>query len=349
MGKREVSGTNAAERPHQPERPRQRIALFDNIKGLLIILVVAGHFMHPIHNDNQVLSCLFDIIYLFHMPLFIFVSGLFAKGAYRNGRLNINRMITYLVLGLAYQAAYLAISGLLTPRRMLLFTSAPWYLIGMVWWYLATPLLARLSAPVGIGASLAAALAWGCVDLSNGLLAISRSLAFLPYFALGYYCTTDRLQQLAHRRWLWLAVGAALVIAALRIVDIHAYDWFFQMVYGDNPYEHGIAQGVAAKLVTMGIAVVFSLAVLKLMPKTRSRLTTLGARTLQVYVLHRLVRAWLTFQTPFYDLPILLDPLVGTAIILALSGGVIVLCALPVFSRPFNALMRVRWLPRQAS
>lgn len=110
----------------------KRIALFDNIKGVLIILVVAGHFMHPVHNDNLALSAAFDVIYLFHMPLFVFVSGLFAKGAYREGHLNVNRMISFLVLGLAYQAAYLAISGMLTPQRMLLFTSAPWYLIGMV-------------------------------------------------------------------------------------------------------------------------------------------------------------------------------------------------------------------------
>lgn len=59
---------------------RERIALFDNIKGLLIILVVSAHFMHPVHNDNEALSALFDIIYLFHMPLFAFVSGLFATG-----------------------------------------------------------------------------------------------------------------------------------------------------------------------------------------------------------------------------------------------------------------------------
>lgn len=326
-----------------------RIALFDNIKGLLIILVVAGHFMHPIHNDNQALSALFDIIYLFHMPLFVFISGLFAKGAYRNGRLNINRMITYLVLGLAYQAALLLINGSLQPRRLVAFTSAPWYLIGMVWWYATTPLLARLSAPTGIAISMAAALVSGCIDLSNGLFAISRSLAFLPYFALGYYVTTQQLQRLAQRRALWLAVAAAIVIAAARVVDPHAYDWFFAMVYGDNPYTKGILSGMAARLASMTIAVVFSLAVLRVIPRGQSRLTTLGERTLQVYVLHRLIRAWLTFRTPFYHLPILLDPLVGSAIILALSGGIVVLCALPALSRPFTALLRVQWLPQRNS
>ena len=54
---------------------RERIALFDNIKGLLIILVVAAHFMHPVHNDNEALSALFDITYLFHMPLFVSSPG----------------------------------------------------------------------------------------------------------------------------------------------------------------------------------------------------------------------------------------------------------------------------------
>ncbi|HJG37922.1 acyltransferase family protein [Enorma phocaeensis] len=336
---------------------RARIALFDNIKGLLIILVVAGHFMHPVHNDNEVMSALFDIIYLFHMPLFIFLSGLFAKGAYREGRLNVNRIISFLVLGFAYQAALLAINGVLVehPERMMLFTSAPWYLIGMAWWYLATPLLAHTAPPIGMLACLVAAMTGGMVDLSNGLLAVSRSLAFLPYFALGYYCSPDTLRKLADRRMLWLAVASAAGIAALRIVDPHAFDWFFQMVYGDNSYAlagsvMGLARGsavagIAAKLVTIAIAVVFSLAVLKAVPREHSKLTTLGERTLQVYVLHRLLRAALTFRTPFYDLAILLDPLWGTAIILALSGGVVVLCALRLFTMPFSRLMAKEWLP----
>lgn len=203
--------------------------------------------------------------------------------------------------------------------------------------------------------SIAAALASGFVDLSNGLLAISRSLAFLPYFALGYYLKPTTLEQLAKRRILWLAVAGAAAVASLRLVDVHAYDWFFQMVYGDNPFASagavagipagGAAAGVLAKFATIGIATLFALAVLRLIPRGTSHLTTLGERTLQIYVLHRLIRAALTFRTPFYDLTVLLDPLWGSAIVLALSGGVIVLCALKIFTPPFTWFMRARWLP----
>ena len=364
-----MPSTEPAPRPPAPAAgpaPRKRVALYDNLKGILIVLVVFGHMMHPVHNANPALSTCFDLIYLFHMPLFVFLSGLFAKGAYRDGKLNVNRIVSFLVMGLCYQAALLAINGVLLdkPWRLLLFTSAPWYLVGMAGWYALTPLLSRLGPARGMAASLAVSLAWGCVDLSNGFLALSRTLAFLPCFAAGYYCPLDRCAKLKQCRSLWIAVVAAVLIALPRLFDAHAYDWFFQLVYGDNPYAGAFGPGVAGtgmlsviaspasalsgmaeKLMVLGIAAVFSLAALKLAPARASWLTVLGERTLQIYVLHRLIRAWLTFRTDFYDLPVLLDPVLGTAIIALLSAAVVALCALPAFTKPFDRLARRRWLP----
>ncbi len=328
---------------------RDRVALFDNVKGLLIILVVVGHIMNPVHNDNPAQSALFDIIYLFHMPLFVFISGLFAKNAYRDGRLNVHRIISFIVLGFAFQAVLLAINGTLLeqPFDLFRFTSAPWYLIAMAWWYALTKLLARLPVAAGVGASLVLALLVGEWDAaSRGFLALSRAMSFLPYFAVGYYCPIKAVERLARRRALWLAVAAMLAIATVRIVAPSALDWFFPMVYGDNSYEQGFGRGVLAKLVTILIAVVFSLAVLRLVPRTHSALSVLGTRTLSVYVLHRLIRAWLTFHTPFYDLPVLLHPLAGTAILLVMSGVVTTVCALKPLAMTFAKMLSISWLPK---
>lgn len=58
-----------------PSSPTQRrVAYIDNLKGLLIILVVLGHSIQSI--DPQFDSnTLFRYIYAFHMPAFMFVSG----------------------------------------------------------------------------------------------------------------------------------------------------------------------------------------------------------------------------------------------------------------------------------
>ena len=93
----------------------------------------------------------------------------------------------------------------------------------------------------------------------------------------------------------------------------------------------------------MAIAAVLSLAVLRLVPHDACPLETLGLRTLQVYVLHRLIRAWLTFHTGFYDLPVVLDPVWGMVLVCAISAAVVALCALPVLTVPFDRLMRRTW------
>ena len=303
-----------------------RIALFDNCKGVLIALVVTGHVMHPVHTENPTLSCLFDLIYLFHMPLFVFLSGLFAKrGSWSEGRLRPRRVLSFAALALAFQAALLAVNGDLDdPTRLLMLSSAPWYMMSMAWWYLLVPVLARLRPAAGMGLSLAVSLAWGCVDLSNGLLAISRTLEFLPWFAAGYYLTRDQVVRLAEDRRLWWAVGLAGGAVALRVAVPDAYDWFFPLVYGDNPYEAGVLVGIEQKCAATAMGLVLSLAALRLVPRGESSLTELGRRTLQVYVLHRLARAWLTFHTVFYDDPVMADPVVGTAIVLAASAVVLV-------------------------
>lgn len=52
---------------------------FDIIKGIAIILVVLGHLIVVVDPSNQniLLKHIYDFIYIFHMPLFFFVSGHF--------------------------------------------------------------------------------------------------------------------------------------------------------------------------------------------------------------------------------------------------------------------------------
>lgn len=292
---------------HQTQAGAGRIALFDNIKGLLIILVVVGHVAHPVHNDNPAISCLFDVIYLFHMPLFVFVSGLFAKHAKNERGVNPDRTLSFALLAALYQLALMLVNGAsLTPGRFLQFTSAPWYLLAMAYWYAAAPMLLRLGWRRGMALSLALSYASGLVDLSDGLLAIGRSLAFLPWFAAGLYCPVERVVAFKESRsrpvraTLAAAVVLAAAIALARVLDARAYDWFFQMVYGDNPYR-ALPLVLLGKTVATAIALVFSAAVLRLIPSRRSWLTVLGVRTLGIYVGHRLIRAWLTFRTPLYE------------------------------------------------
>ena len=75
---------------------------FDNIKSVLITLVVIGHFLLPLES-TRLKDGLVNVIYLFHMPMFIMVSGYFAKGMYAGKRFRWERIGKLLWLYLLFQ------------------------------------------------------------------------------------------------------------------------------------------------------------------------------------------------------------------------------------------------------
>lgn len=56
-----------------------RNAYWDNIKGLLIVLVVFTHILFQLQEKSQTINKIVDYTYMFHMPAFALISGYFGK------------------------------------------------------------------------------------------------------------------------------------------------------------------------------------------------------------------------------------------------------------------------------
>ena len=58
----------------------------DNVRGILIILVVIGHFLLPLLKfETRLIIGLIYLIYAFHMPCFVMLSGYYSKSIYSEG------------------------------------------------------------------------------------------------------------------------------------------------------------------------------------------------------------------------------------------------------------------------
>lgn len=102
-----------------------------NIKGLLIFLVVFGHFIELNKFNNYEI---FNFMYAFHMPLFIFISGYLAK------KMKISKIVNLILLYLVFQTIFNFYKYLLgfyetfpfhygTPQFQL------WYIVSLGIWY----------------------------------------------------------------------------------------------------------------------------------------------------------------------------------------------------------------------
>jgi len=67
------------EKAHSEKKIRYNI--LDNFKGILIFLVVFGHFLfeYSIYHKNSFINTIVKYIYIFHMPSFILCSGFLSK------------------------------------------------------------------------------------------------------------------------------------------------------------------------------------------------------------------------------------------------------------------------------
>lgn len=113
---------------------------FDLLKGFLIILVVLGHAVHFANRStgmNVWVNPVFNIIYTFHMPLFIFVSGYFFPSSLKRNfkEVTINKFCRLLLPAIVYSICmilfYVLITGDIHPQAKFLYIQYKtyWYLI----------------------------------------------------------------------------------------------------------------------------------------------------------------------------------------------------------------------------
>ncbi len=154
---------------------KERSLKLDNVKGILITLVVIGHMLLPIQGTTRAVTNFFFCIYAFHMPAFVFLSGLLSQNIYirppeekpdegrRRMRSRRRRetkrtvrmpqtpggfrwrrwrgmLLLYLLFQLVLFFTEIPAYGRTTRFPDFLHTSgAPWYLLALLLWYLLIP------------------------------------------------------------------------------------------------------------------------------------------------------------------------------------------------------------------
>lgn len=254
-----------------------RDARFCNLKLLLIFLVIYGHLIEPGIYQSEVLMTQYKWIYLFHMPLFSFLSGLFLNDRKACGRQFIKMLTLYIVL---QTLAVILGNGKvkpLTPYWHL------WYLLSYSVWAALSWLWFRFCGNKGKFAILTLTVLVGCLAGLNPDIgrehSLSRTLVFLPFFWIGLICDPQF-------RWERLRL---ISLPALVIVVVLMMQWSDQIsavfLYQAAPYGK-LENGVALRLLCYLLGTLLSMIFLAFIPMRRFPFTRAGADTMPAYLIH---------------------------------------------------------------
>ena len=164
----------------------QRDLKLDGLKFIMIFLVVLGHLRF---NDWK--TGAITMIYAFHMPVFVFLSGLFTSSmTSREKRIKWLRR-TFLIYVLA-QALHVLLGACLGDTSNLSWRGVVfpgytlWYLLCLIYWRMAVwYIFAKWGDVFLLVLSCIMAILSGLVPL-DGELAFQRAFAFFPFFVLGF-------------------------------------------------------------------------------------------------------------------------------------------------------------------
>lgn len=285
----------------------KRIAIWDNAKFILILLVVIGHFAEQYKGNSQFFDILFTWIYAFHMPVFIFISGLFSKSTVGNEQepFRLYRILSYLCIYVLYKIAkYLLLRyGFAQTVRFRLFWAdgLEWYMLSMAAWISLTVLFRRIRFSVMVPCIIGVSLLSGFENSVGDTVSLARIINYYLFFYLGYSLEARKVYDFLNRRTI-RAFGAAAFVIFSVLVALYTRDGlcikqYVRLFTGHNSYDT-----IRETLVNVRIPVwvcrllwypgvlVLGTGFLSLIPRrVLPGLTSFGARTLQVYFLHRLV------------------------------------------------------------
>ncbi len=267
------------------ERPVSKTAYWDNLKGIFIFLVVFAHCLYSLQ-DSALINRITDLIYVFHMPAFVFVAGFLSKSENARSKSSLKKLIVAyiifnpLMLLYAY-VRYGIMPTLVTPSY------SYWFLIGMIVWRFSVKYVSRVRGALVF--SVAAALIVGFFADVTNVFSAARIIAFYPFFLAGFMLPAEKISVLYDKRKAYVYIEGVILLAVavaasyLFVVVSGVSDGALTMTAYENRY--GLLMRTAMFAISAAAITGFMLAV----PNRRIPcLTTLGSNSMSVFLLHRI-------------------------------------------------------------
>lgn len=263
-----------------------RDAMMDHLKVLLIACVVLGHAIENYIEANYLLKGFYAFIYLFHMEIFIFISGYFSKNAQKAHRFAIrNYLFPYIFFNLlAYIVKYL-----LTGTFDISWINPAWSM-----WYLLVIFLYRyflkyiIQIPYHTLIAMLIALVIGVIPYECNDV-IMRFFTYLPFFLLGYQCHMQDIQQIQNKFSQVFSFLMIIFCLGGMIYCMKNEIFRVSLFYNNAPYwvyDATYIEGIVIRLINFGLALLLMCCFFKILPKKQTCLSSVGLHTGCIYIFH---------------------------------------------------------------
>lgn len=322
----------------------ERDYLYDNIKGLLIIVVVLCHLLGCAMAKSDLFVRSFVLfIYYFHMPLFIFISGYFSKNidkcrdnAFRSlFMVYIVAQIFWVIFKYLTNGSTHYIENFLDPGY------AIWYIVALFFWRIFLKDLVKLRGALIIAFLISPLIMF--LPQEQMILAINKTVGFLFFFLLGYYTTKEHIAKIRKIPWfaalilLALILGGTYLLLAKGIIPYGGAKAIFMYTAAMTEIADAFGSawyGLPIYYGAMIVALICSVLVIAACPGRKTFLAHIGGDTLPLYLSHTYFIILLDMFFAAYALPHGAE----YAVVVLLSTVLIIVFSTKIYRKIFHAV-----------
>ena len=277
----------------QEVKEKKRNYLIDNLKGIMIWVVVCTHYLHASKgfSTDSLGGATYLTMISCDMIIFIFASGYFSKNVVKSRQKSFRTFLyPYILLSIIMYGVRYLIYGNATFDLMLP-SLALWFMIVLFFYRFLLKDLARLGKfllPISFVISVVA----GFVPQLDSTLALGRAFGFLPFFILGYLFTEEHIAKIRSiPKWIgWVSFVALVAYSFLMAYNkvLPMSTWYFKM-----PYAHlgfGPIEGALIRTGLLAIGVGWLVVFIIIVPDKKTWYTVWGVNSMSVYALHLTLR-----------------------------------------------------------
>lgn len=266
---------------------RKRIYAIDNIKGIMIFLVVFGHFLLSAASRGEGLAFdIYSLIYCFHMPMFMFLSG------YLTHNTTDVSFKKYCIIYMIFNSLYFLIGVLYCGEKMSVLNPAysMWYILLLI---LFRWIIRCMSNRDGLLLFVISMVAYVILPLCNiGTFFVHIKFAtFFIYFVLGYLSQnlfTVKFYESRKKKEMLVAFVIFCVSVYLMFEMVNTFNLGFSFLNHATAFTNfGM---VIVSLFSLFLNIIFIYAFMYAMPNKKLLcISMFGSNSLYIFLLHRIV------------------------------------------------------------
>lgn len=313
---------------------------FLNLRFILIVTVFVANAIEPLITRMSSLHTLYLWIFSFHMPLFVLVTGYFAKSS-MTGKACRKVLRQIAIQYVIFQSLYSLLDAtffhvddihrsFFAPYLLL------WFLFSHICWRLLLLSLGKFTAAQQLLFAAILGILAGYLPVDGVWLSVSRTFVFFPFFLIGYHFSFETFA-LRFKTWI---KGSAAIISVLLLLAISLWGsnlppgWLYgSMTYAELG-QHVWYAGLF-RIAVYALQLIASAAFLAWVPMTIGRMTDLGRRTVYVFLLHGFIIRFLDFS----HLQESISNFGGVVLLIASAVLCTIFLAQPVIKRLFHPVI----------